>query len=175
MPGALSEICPMEFNEPINDPDAHGQGKGEPETRIECFVEDLDFDLEQGDALRQWVTETAEYEGFSIESLSFIFCSDAHLLGINQQYLEHDTYTDIITFPYSDTEGTVHGDVFISVERVRENAEAFGVPFEHELHRVMIHGVLHLVGYVDGTDADKAFMRKKEDFYLERRPPVLVA
>ena len=171
MPGTISEICPMAFNDP-----SHAEPSDSPVSdRIAFFVEEVDFKPEHSDALREWVLDTAQHEGFSIESLSFIFCSDAHLLGINQQYLEHDTYTDIITFPYSDTEGSVHGDVFISVERVRENAAAFGVPFEHELHRVVIHGVLHLVGYVDGTEADKAFMRKKEDFYLERRPPALLA
>lgn len=154
--------------------DAGAFRDSDPEaTPIHFFEEDIAFEVPKPDLVRQWVLDTAAHEGFEVESLNFIFCSDAHLLGINQQYLEHDTFTDIITFPYHEEEQRIQGDVFISVERVRENAEAFGVPFSHELHRVIIHGVLHLSGYVDGTEADKAFMRKKEDFYLDRRSPEL--
>jgi probable rRNA maturation factor len=137
---------------------------------IQFFDEDLSFTPADPEALRRWIVDTAAHEGFTVGEVGFIFCSDAHLLGINQQYLEHDDYTDIITFPYHEGGKEISGDVFISVERVAENAGSFGVAFGDELHRVIIHGVLHLLGYVDATEADKTFMRQKEDFYLERRP-----
>ncbi|MDR1593105.1 MAG: rRNA maturation RNase YbeY [Prevotellaceae bacterium] len=97
--------------------------------------------------------------------LSFIFCTDNFLLDINKKHLDHDYYTDVITFDYS-VENIVSGDIFISVERVTENAAEFGVSFYHELSRVMYHGVLHLCGYGDKSDDEKQTMREKEDFYL---------
>ena len=100
--------------------------------------------------------------------LNFIFCSDEHLRGINVEYLAHDYYTDVITFPYTDQ--AVHGDVFISIDRVRDNATSLGVEFTNELYRVMAHGTLHLAGYEDKTDEKKAEMRAKEDFYLRQSP-----
>jgi rRNA maturation RNase YbeY len=165
----MPEICGMV---PTDAHDLEGLSPS-GESSIEFFTEDLDFALDCPEEVRGWIIATVDHEGFAVDSLSFIFCSDAHLLGINQQYLEHDTFTDIITFPYHEEERRIQGDVFISVERVQENATTYGVPFERELHRVIIHGVLHLLGYVDGSDADKAFMRKKEDFYLARRQGAL--
>jgi rRNA maturation RNase YbeY len=100
--------------------------------------------------------------------ISFIFCSDEYLLGINQQYLEHDYYTDIITF--DDVSGElISGDIFISVDRVRENAEIYGQSFSDELHRIIIHGVLHLLGYKDKEPDQKEIMTGKEDYYLSVR------
>jgi len=98
--------------------------------------------------------------------LNFVFCSDDYLLRMNQEYLNHKTLTDIITFDNSEEEGTIGGDIFISVDRVRENSVVFQSGLESELHRVMIHGVLHLSGYSDKSTHDKASMRGKEDAYL---------
>jgi len=98
-----------------------------------------------------------------------VLCSDAYLLAINQQYLHHDTYTDIVTFDNSGRGDTIEGDIFISIDRVAENARKFAVPERDELHRVIIHGILHLCGYGDKKKADKALMTGKEDFYLSRR------
>ncbi|MDR2383859.1 MAG: rRNA maturation RNase YbeY [Prevotellaceae bacterium] len=97
--------------------------------------------------------------------LCFIFCTDDFLLSINKKYLEHDYYTDVITFDYT-VDNTVSGDIFISIERIKENAREFGVPFDHELSRVMYHGSLHLCGYKDKSEDEKQTMREKEDFYL---------
>ncbi len=96
-------------------------------------------------------------------SLSYIFCDDGYLLGINQDFLDHDTYTDIITFDLSETSDELVGEIYISIERVRENAGRFEAPYLRELHRVIFHGVLHLCGYRDKTPKDQAAMRKAED------------
>jgi rRNA maturation RNase YbeY len=101
--------------------------------------------------------------------LSFVFCSDAYLLEINKQYLNHDTFTDIVTFDSSEDEDVIAGDIFISVERIRENASKFSVSEKDELNRVIIHGVLHLCGYYDKKKEDKALMTEKEDYYLSTR------
>lgn len=142
----------------------------EPKGSIQFFSEEIDFELEGelSNRLVEWIGDTLAHEGFVLDEISYIFCSDGYLLGINQEYLQHDTFTDIITFPYHESGQRVSGDIYISVERVRENASDLEIEFETELRRVIIHGVLHMMGYVDGTDADKAFMRQKEDFYLAR-------
>ncbi len=132
------------------------------------FNEDIKFELKQKRELRKWILETIENEVYTINSLNFIFCSDAYLLNINQQYLNHDTYTDIITFDNSETEKKILGDIFISVERVKENAKKMKIPFCDELNRVMIHGVLHLLGYTDKNKTQKEAMTAKEDFYLKK-------
>ena len=119
-------------------------------------------------ALEQWLRQAAEAEGRPLYELSYIFCSDEYLLGINVAYLQHDFYTDVITFPYTD--GALHGDIFISTERVADNARTLGVSFGHELCRVMIHGLLHLAGFRDETDEQEAAMRARENFHLEKLP-----
>ncbi len=101
-------------------------------------------------------------EGGHLHSLQFVFCSDAYLHRINLEYLQHDTLTDIITFPYQ-APPLVDGEIYISLERVRENAQTYGVSFEHELQRVMAHGVLHLLGYRDKTEEEQKVMRTKEE------------
>jgi probable rRNA maturation factor len=140
----------------------------EPSGAIHFFSEELDWELEDPEAHRLWIEQTAGHEGLLVDEISYIFCSDEYLLGINQQYLQHDDYTDILTFPYSDSGNALSGDIYISIDRVRDNARRYKVDFEHELRRVMIHGVLHLLGYIDHSEEDKAFMRAKEDFYLAR-------
>lgn len=136
---------------------------------INFFEEDIAYKLKQKTAVRNWVTETIQAEGFKLKELNYIFCSDNYLLQINQQYLDHDTYTDIVTFDNSDIAQTITGDIFISIDRIRENAAKFGVTETNELHRVIIHGALHLLGYKDKSPVDKKKMTLKEDFYLNKR------
>lgn len=128
---------------------------------INYFYEEVDFDLPNPDLYSNWLKSIALKEEKEIQSLSYIFCSDDFLLKKNQDYLKHDTLTDIITFQYA--ADPLSGDVFISIDRVRENAEKFKVEFTHELKRVMAHGLLHLCGYGDKTKEEKELMRRKED------------
>lgn len=127
---------------------------------------DIDFVLRNQDALIEWITSAIEEEGYGLNRIDYIFCSDEFLLDINRTHLQHDDYTDIITFPLE--EDPVTGEIYISIDRVKENASTFDVPFEHELQRVMIHGVLHLCGYDDHEDDDIQEIRMKEEHYLER-------
>jgi len=133
---------------------------------IAFHSEGISFALPAPDQTKQWIGETIQAEQQELEQLSFIFCSDEYLHKINVEYLQHDTYTDVITFPYA--EEWVEGDIFISVERIRENAQQYNVAPDHELHRVIIHGVLHLLGYGDKTPEEKEVMTTKEDFYLKK-------
>ena len=121
-----------------------------------------------GEFVKSWVSNTIQEENLKEGNINYIFCDDAYLLDKNIKYLKHNTLTDIISFDY--TMGKlISGDIFISVERVKENAITFKTAFKDELHRVMIHGVLHYCGYKDKTDADKKLMRSKEDYYLSLR------
>ena len=124
------------------------------------------FDLPNETELSDWISVVVHSENCQLGEINYIFCDDQYLLEINQQYLDHDTLTDIISFDYS-VGKKLQGDVFISVERVRENAHSFKVSFEEELSRVMIHGILHYCGYKDKCDSEKKIMRAKEDFYLK--------
>jgi probable rRNA maturation factor len=134
---------------------------------IQFFSEDLDsFALANENAIADWLADAIAKEGKSLIALSFIFCSDDYLHSLNLDYLKHDTLTDVITFPYR--EGSeIEGDIFISVDRVRENAVLFQTDFLRELYRVMIHGVLHLCGYRDKTPEEEQVMREKENNYLQ--------
>lgn len=136
---------------------------------IQFFEEDISYKLKNKTQVRQWIKDTITTEGFKLKELTYVFCSDAYLLQLNQQYLDHDTYTDIITFDNSETEGAIVGDIFISVERIRENAAKFGITETEELHRVIIHGALHLLGYTDKSVVTKKKMTQKEDEYLAKR------
>jgi probable rRNA maturation factor len=136
---------------------------------IQFFEEDISYKLKNKTLVRQWIKDTIIAEGFKLKELTYVFCSDAYLLPMNQQYLDHDTYTDIITFDNSEIEGDIVGDIFISVERVRENAAKFNIAETDELHRVIIHGALHLLGYTDKTVVTKKKMTQKEDEYLDKR------
>ena len=127
------------------------------------FYSETDFHFgEKADEVRNWLTDLSRLHTFQIGELSYIFCDDAYLLRINQKYLGHDDYTDIITFDYT-LKKVLGGDIFISIERVRDNAEQFKVSFEHELGRVLAHGVLHLIGFKDKTNDHAEEMRKQED------------
>ncbi len=134
---------------------------------IEFFSEKTDFQINNREILIQWIKQTAEEENHKIGEISIIFTSDDNLLEINQKYLNHDYYTDVITFDYSEKD-TIAGDIFISIDRVKENAQIYNSNFEQELHRVIIHGILHLVGYKDKTEEDQKLMRQKEDYYLQK-------
>jgi probable rRNA maturation factor len=136
---------------------------------IQFFTEDLVYTLKHKTKIRTWLLQTITAEGYKLAELNFILCSDEYLLGINQQYLNHDTYTDVITFDNSEEEKTIVGDIFISLERIQENAKNFKSTTYDELCRVMVHGTLHLLGYEDKSKADKAMMTQKEDDYLSKR------
>ncbi|MCX2432060.1 rRNA maturation RNase YbeY [Pedobacter sp. GR22-10] len=136
---------------------------------ISFFTESIRYNLPQKLKVKKWVKETIEKEGFKLQELNFIFCSDEYLLGINQQYLNHDTYTDIITFDNSEEEKLIISDIFISIERVKENAKTFKTNDFDEVCRIMIHGTLHLLGYKDKGKAAKTLMTQKEDEYLSYR------
>ncbi|MCE2994893.1 MAG: rRNA maturation RNase YbeY [Cyclobacteriaceae bacterium] len=136
---------------------------------IEFFSEDISFTLSKPRRTSNWIKRIAQKERREVVAVSYIFCSDAYLLQLNQQYLNHNTLTDIITFDYSEGAKQLEGEIYISIDRVNENAEKFKVSFQDELDRVMIHGVLHLIGYKDKKPADKALMRKKEEASLSLR------
>lgn len=129
------------------------------------FSSQNDFVLEQSERVESWLKAAALKESYGIDSLGYVFCSDDFLLEINQQFLDHDTLTDIVTFDY--TEGTIlNGEIYISTDRVADNAKDFNVDFDTELRRVIIHGLLHMCGYGDKTEDEKTRMRSKEDEYL---------
>lgn len=126
------------------------------------FNYETDFELGNETVFSDWISRVISSELKDEGEINYIFCDDDYLLQINQQYLDHDTLTDIISFDYSEG-NNLHGDIFISIERVRDNALDFAVSFEDELKRVMIHGILHYCGYKDKTDADEKRMRLKEE------------
>ena len=130
--------------------------------------EEIDFNLPNQPVIIDWINKTAEQEVQTIQALNFIFCSDKYLHQINMEYLNHDTYTDVITFPYMEEGKPIEGDIFISIDRIKENAANFKSTFENELHRVMIHGTLHLFGYGDKSPQEKMKMTEKENEYLIR-------
>ena len=125
-------------------------------------VESIQFKLKQTRAIKQWVKAVIEKHEMKLGVVSYVFCSDEFLLKMNQEHLNHDYYTDIITFDYSE-KGVIEGDIFISIDRVRENAISERVVFENELHRVMIHGILHLLGFKDKTKKEQELMRLNEN------------
>ena len=134
---------------------------------IQFCTEDITFSLKDKLKHKAWLNEVAKQEGKKILELSYVFCSDDYLLQINQEYLNHDTLTDIVTFDNSEDPKKIEGDIFISIDRVKENGEKLGTS-ETELERVMVHGLLHLLGYKDKKKEDKALMTGKEDFYIKQ-------
>ena len=135
---------------------------------VSFFNQDTNFAFKYKRLTSKWLKEVAASEARKIGDVSVIFCSDNYLLDVNIKYLGHDYYTDIITFDYC--EGNVlSGDLFISIDSVRENASFYGVEFDEELNRVIVHGLLHLIGYDDHSDEDITTMRSKENYYLSLR------
>ena len=117
--------------------------------------------------IAEWLNKSVQHQKKSIGNISIVFCSDEHLLQINKQYLNHNYFTDIITFDYS-TNNVISGDLFVSIDRLRDNAANLEINLQLEVRRVLVHGVLHLCGYNDKSPADKKLMTAKEDFYLAR-------
>lgn len=148
------------MSQPMLPPDMEA-----PKKAIVFQSEAINFELDNPSLITSWIEAVVRQEEKTIQYLSFIFCSDPYLHQINMEYLQHDTYTDIITFPYGKA-NNIEGDIFISIDRIRENASAFEIPFEEELYRVIIHGVLHLCGYKDKSSKEKAEMTAKEDSAL---------
>lgn len=134
---------------------------------VHFFNEDIDFDLSVLTSTSSWIKKAILNEGFQLENLNYIFCSDAYLLQVNITYLQHDYYTDIITFDNSESSQIIDGDIFISIERVEDNSQTEQTTFFQELLRVIIHGALHLTGYDDKDTISKSIMRKMEDKYLD--------
>jgi len=130
------------------------------------FNEDITFKFQGKNLFKAWLKKVAEKEGFKVKNLNYIFCSDEYLHKINVEYLDHDTYTDIITFDNSEDETTIEGDIFISIDRVKENSQSLNTVFEDELKRVIVHGLLHLCGYDDHSPENKAEMRRLESEYI---------
>lgn len=135
---------------------------------IHYHQEDTSYSIKQRLAIRKWIGDSIAEEGKTLGDINYIFCSDEYLLELNRSALDHDYYTDIITFDYCEGK-LVSGDLFISIDRVADNAKTLDHLFLDELHRVMIHGVLHLCGYKDKSKKDEELMRKKEDYYLNLR------
>ena len=132
------------------------------------YNSETDFTLDNQEKITNWIESSIKEESCQLEEISYIFCDDTYLLDKNIKYLDHDTLTDIISFDYS-VGKTISGDIFISIERVKENAKDFNVDFTEELHRVIIHGILHYCGYKDKTQEEKQEMRSKENYYLSLR------
>lgn len=133
---------------------------------IQFFTEDISSVSIKKIILKKWISNLIQNENCSLGDLNIIFCSDDYILNINNQYLKHDYYTDIITFDYC-VDKTINGDLFISIDTVKTNSEKFKTSYNQELHRVIFHGVLHLIGYKDKTTKDEKLMREKENQYLE--------
>jgi len=129
------------------------------------FNEDIKFSLKNKRVLKRWINLSIEKEGKISGKINYIFTSDNYLLEINQKYLSHNFFTDIVTFNYC-TEKVISGDIYISLQTVKNNSDHFNVTYADELNRIMIHGVLHLIGYNDETNAEKEIMREKEEYYL---------
>jgi rRNA maturation RNase YbeY len=127
---------------------------------------DIPFRLAAKTALKKFISTSFEKEAKKKLSMSYVFCSDEYLLRINQDFLQHDYYTDIITFPLSETDQKVEAEIYISIDRIRDNAAKLKIPFERELLRVIFHGVLHLIGYKDKTAAQKKAMREAEEMWI---------
>lgn len=138
-----------------------------PKPKILFFEENVDFKLPHKKQHKDWLVRIAASEKHNIKTLNYVFADDAFVLQINQQYLQHDTYTDIITFDNSIDSKEIEGEIYISVERVLENSNTENTTFDHELRRVMVHGLLHLCGYDDKTEEDIIAMRKKEDLAID--------
>ena len=139
---------------------------------ITYFLQDTDFVFKNKLLNNRWLKMVAESEIKRLGDISIIFCSDSYILDVNIKYLQHDYFTDIITFDYCEG-NKLSGDLFISVDSVRENAAFYGTEFSDELNRVIVHGLLHLIGYDDHTDEEKKIMREKENYYLEMRKSLL--
>jgi len=140
------------------------------ESKIYFFLEEVSFNLKDKRKLREWIVQSAESEDYTIGILNYILTNDNILVQLNKEYLRHFTLTDIITFDLSEKERELSGDIYISVDRARENAREFKVTLNNEISRLMIHGILHLMGYKDKSREERELMRQKEEFYPSLPP-----
>jgi probable rRNA maturation factor len=136
---------------------------------INFFKEEIKFRLSKQNELRKWILRLIKKEKYSLSVLNLIFCSDRYLLKMNKNYLSHDYFTDIITFDNSEEPKMIEGDIYISIDRVKANSKKFKTTFENELHRVMAHGVLHLLGYSDKNEKQSKEMKQQEEKWLKER------
>jgi rRNA maturation RNase YbeY len=140
------------------------------ESKIYFFLEEVNFNLKNKRKLRDWIIQSADNEDYTVGTINYILTNDNILVQLNKEYLRHFTLTDIITFDLSEKEKELSGDIYISVDRARENAREFKVTLTNEINRLMIHGVLHLMGYKDKSREERELMREKEEFYLSLPP-----
>lgn len=143
-------------------------------SELNFFSQETNFRIRNIKLLKKWLLKTIATEKESLDNLSIIITSDEYLHQMNVEHLNHDTLTDVITFEYSEEGEPIQGDIFISIDRVKENAKQFKQRQLDELHRIIIHGTLHLLGYKDKCESDKEQMTKKEDYYLSLRPENLL-
>ncbi|MDW3650776.1 MAG: rRNA maturation RNase YbeY [Bacteroidia bacterium] len=140
------------------------------EQSLEFFSQEIEFTLDKEDSVRDWILFVIDSYDKKVSQINYIFCSDDYLLELNRTHLQHDYYTDILTFPYAPAGvEELISDIYISIDRVKDNAHSYELPFIDELHRVMIHGALHLIGFDDHGDAAKKEMSAKEDMALAQR------
>ena len=140
-----------------------------PQKAIKFFLQDVNYRIKGKTILRIWLEKVITLENKKLTDLNYIICSDSFLLELNNKFLKHNTLTDVISFNLSYTDEKIKGEIYISIERIRENAKRYNVKLLDELHRVMVHGLLHLLGYTDLKEEDKLIMRNKEDYYLSLR------
>ena len=140
-----------------------------PKTAIKFFSQNTNYNISGKNKLRKWIENAAISENKPISELIYIICDDTYLLNLNETYLNHNTFTDVISFDMSDSNVNIKGEIYISIDRVRENSRKYGETIQDEFHRVMIHGMLHLAGYNDRTENERTEMRLKEDYYLSLR------
>jgi probable rRNA maturation factor len=137
-------------------------------SNIRFFSEEINFTFKKKIKTRNWLSNVIREENNSPQNINYIFCSDEYLLELNKKYLHHNTFTDILTFPDLSNSKKISGDIYISIERTKENAEKYQQTFDKELARIMVHGILHLLGYKDKAPEDKELMTLKEDYYLTK-------
>jgi probable rRNA maturation factor len=133
---------------------------------VHFYFEKVGLTLKERGKLKSFINSLIVKEKKNLNNLNYIFCNDNALLEINRKYLDHNFYTDVITFDLSSSRKEILADIYISVDRIKENSKTLKLPLEEELHRVMLHGLLHLCGYNDKTESQRSLIRKKEDFYL---------
>ncbi|WP_281616187.1 rRNA maturation RNase YbeY [Flammeovirga sp. SubArs3] len=136
---------------------------------ITFFTEDISFDVQHEEQVKEWIQSVIKKFNFELIGVNYILCSDEYLHKINVEYLDHDTYTDIITFDNSEYENEIESDIFVSIDRIKENASTIGTSETDEFHRVLIHGILHLLGFKDKSDEEAKKMRALEDEQLASR------
>ena len=140
-----------------------------PQKAIIFFLKNVNYNIREKNKIRIWLERAIKIENKKLTEINYILCNDTFLLKLNKKFLKHNTLTDVISFDMAETDNSINGEIYISIDKVKANASKYKVKIQDELHRVMIHGLLHLVGYNDFTVEEKEIMRKKEDYYLSLR------